>query len=80
MLKGLIEQEIKFKYNQISMKKSFKILHLEFNGSAQIHMTVQCKMDKWWPQSLSKLPPIIFYMKLTHLGSEASNYQKISVF
>ena len=32
----------------------------------------------WRPPELSELTPMIFDMKLTHLGSEASIYNKIS--
>ena len=38
------------------------------------NQSYQLKYSKsiWMPPSLSELPPIIFDMKLTHLGKEAS--------
>ena len=33
---------------------------------------------KWRPPGLSELTPMIFNIGLTHFGSEASKYQKVS--
>ena len=52
-------------------------IHQLFNLITQINLKIdesEKPSDIWRPPSLSELTIIIFYMELTHLSTEASNY------
>ena len=55
-------------------KKMANIIHIleRFHGISRMNKDIRM------PQSLSELTPIILYMELTHLGSEATNYHRMN--
>ena len=65
---------------EIDSLNSFEINHI-FSMLYEIYCNIFIKimkmniLKKGRPPSLSELTPIIFYVELTHLGSESSKYK-----